>query len=184
LIPLLEDKNPYTRARVTWLLPQLGPKGIKQTEDLLGNKDEETRMVAFRSLRLSVPAILPYCLRLQNDPSPMVRREVAIALRDLPFEKTKPILLELARQYDGADRWYLEALGASLEGHEQEIYPEIKQLYSEGKAPAQWDKRMSSLAWRLHPPAALADLLARATDSGLQGRRKKIGYYRYRFYES
>jgi hypothetical protein len=42
---------------------------------------------------------------------PFVRREVAVSLRDLPFEKAKPILLGLMKTYDGEDRWYLETLG-------------------------------------------------------------------------
>ena len=167
VISLVKNENPYIRARAIWLLPQLGTRGAAATEKLLGDPDENIRAIAFRSLRVATNDILPYAVRLQSDPSSFVRREVAIALRDLPFEKTKPVLLELVKEYDGDGRWYLEALGAAFAGHEEEMYAEIKQLLANGKSPMQWDKKMSSLAWRLHPLNALNDLVARATDASL-----------------
>ncbi|MEP7143452.1 MAG: PVC-type heme-binding CxxCH protein [Ferruginibacter sp.] len=170
---LLKDDNPYVQARAIWLLPQLGAKGIAATEQLLKNSDENIRAVAFRSLRVCVADILPYAVQLQNDPSSFVRREIAIALRDLPFEKTKPVLLELTRQYDGEDRWYLEAIGAALAGHESAIYDEIKQAIAGIKTSVQWDKKMSTLAWRLHPATALNDLLLRAIDSSLDAKERR-----------
>ncbi|MEP7107492.1 MAG: PVC-type heme-binding CxxCH protein [Ferruginibacter sp.] len=170
---LLKDGNPYIQARAIWLLPQLGAKGIAATEQLLKSPDENIRTIAFRSLRVSVADILPYAIKLQNDPSSFVRREIAIALRDLPFEKTKPVLLELTRQYDGEDRWYLEAIGAALAGHEATVYAEIKQAMAGDKTSIQWDKKMSTIAWRLHPVAALNDLLLRAVDSALDAKERR-----------
>ncbi|MCO5240864.1 MAG: c-type cytochrome [Chitinophagaceae bacterium] len=182
---LLKDKNPYIQARAIWLLPQLGDKGIEATAALLKNKDEMIRATAFRSLRAVVPDILPYAVQLQNDPSAFVRREIAIALRDLPFDKIQPVLLELSRQFDGEDLWYLNALGDAMEGHEEEMYPRVKQLLAENKTAAEWDKKMSRFAWRLHPESALNDLLQRAADPALEaGERKRaitaIGFMKSR----
>ncbi|MEO5892924.1 MAG: c-type cytochrome, partial [Ferruginibacter sp.] len=171
---LLKDDNPYVQARAIWLLPQLGAKGVAATEQLLKSPDENIRAIAFRALRVSVTGILPYAARLQNDPSPFVRREIAIALRDLPFQQTREVLLHLVGQYDGEDRWYLETIGAALSGHEQEIYPEIKQLLAAGKTPVQWDKRMATIAWRLHPLAALDDLIVRASDQTLDTKDRRV----------
>ena len=173
VMALLKEDNPYVRARATWLLPQLGAKGIAATEQLLKNEDENTRVIAFRALRVAVPDILPYAGQLQNDPSSFVRREIAAALRDLPFEKTKPILIELAKQYDGEDRWYLNALAAAFAGHAEEIYPELKQLFAANENPLKWNSKMSSLAWGLHPVAALNDLMQRASDSTLSAMDRK-----------
>lgn len=170
---LLQDANPYVRARAIWLLPQLGSAGIRQVEQLLRSKDEEERTIAFRALRATGADIMPYALQLQHDPSPFVRREVAIALRDLPFDKTQPVLLELIRQYDGNDRWYLEAIGAAVAGHEADIYPDIKNILAGGAVASQWDNGMASFAWRLHPAAALPDLLARASDSSLANEQRR-----------
>jgi putative membrane-bound dehydrogenase-like protein len=170
---LLKDDNPYVSARAAWLLPQLGQKGITATEQLLKSEDENTRVIAFRALRVVVPDILPYAIQLQADPSSFVRREVAVAIRDLPFEKTKPILIELTKQYDGEDKWYLNALAAAFAGHEGEIYPEIKQLFALNEEPGKWNNKMSSLAWELHPLAALDDLIKRASDSTLDSKSRK-----------
>jgi hypothetical protein len=101
------------------------------------------------------------------DPSPFVCREVAVSLRDLPYEKTKPLLLELIKRYDGEDRWYLETLGSALQGHESEIYPAVVKMFGEGKPAAQWNKQMVNLAWRLHPSVASDDLASRAKDPAL-----------------
>ena len=56
-----------------------------------------------------------------RDHSPAVRRELLIAIRER-WGKSDEIGLvvgwvELAKQYDGQDRWYLEALGLAADGH-------------------------------------------------------------------
>lgn len=173
ILPLTGDKNPYIQARAIWLMAQLGPKGAAQTKKLLESTDENIRAVAFRSLRISVTDILPFAQQMQDDSSAFVRREIAVALRDLPFEKTKPILIELARQYDGEDRWYLNALAASFAGHEEQIYPDLKQLFAVNESPVKWNNKMSSLAWALHPASALNDLILRASDSTLSVKARK-----------
>jgi hypothetical protein len=110
---------------------------------------------------------MPYAGKMAADTSAFVRREVAVSLRDLPYEKTKPILLGLMKNYDGEDRWYLETLGSNLKGHESEIYPEVIKMFGEGKPASQWNKQMTGFAWRLHPAEAAADLALRANNSSL-----------------
>lgn len=163
---LLNDENPYLRARAIWLLSQLGNEGIAEVEKLLDDSDENTRIVSFRALRKITPDVFPYAEKLAADPSPFVRREVIIALADLPFDKTKSVLLQLMDGYDGKDRWYLEALGSALKGREAEIYPELIKRFK-GSDPLHWDEKMASLAWRLHPAAAVNDLKARASATSL-----------------
>ena len=170
---LLANENQYIRSRAIWLLSQLGSNGIAETEKLLKSNDENTRIVAFRALRVVAPDILPFAVQLQNDPSSFVRREVAIAIRDLSFEKTKPVLLELIKQYDGEDRWYLEAVGAALSGHEEEVYPEIKIMFAANESPDKWNNKMASFAWRLHPVVSLEDLMKRAEDSLLDAKERR-----------
>lgn len=170
---LLKDENPYIRARAIWLLPQLGPRGLSEVESLLTDEDDMVRATAYRALRNVVTDILPYSIQLQDDTSAFVRREIAVALRDLPFDKTKLLLLELCKQFDGKDIWYLNALGDALQGHEEEVYPILKQFFAPNEKPAQWDDRMAKLAWRLHPEAALDDLIQRATDPSLNPADRK-----------
>jgi putative heme-binding domain-containing protein len=165
LRPLLADSNRFIRARTIWLLSRLGEKGKAAVEKLLDDPNEQFRATAYRSLRQTTADILPYAQKMAGDKSAFVRREVAVSLSDFPYEKITPVLLQLIKTYDGEDRWYLETLGAVLKGHEVEIYPEIVKIFSQGKPATQWNKQMTSFAWRLHPGQATDDLKKRANDS-------------------
>ncbi len=173
---VLEDKDPYLQARAIWLLSQLGKKGRQETEHVLDNANELLRVTAFRTLRETVQDILPYAKRLSKDKSPFVRREVAVALRDLPYADKKEILLSLASQYEDDDRWYLEALGSAMESDAASWYDELKNLFGEKNIPSQqWKKPMTDFVWRLHPANAIADIFERAVDSSLPpGERSKM----------
>lgn len=170
---LLTDSNPYVKARAIWLLAQLGEKGRAEVEKLLNDPDQLFRATAYRALRQTVPDILRYAQEMAADTSAFVRREIAVSLRDLPYEKTKNILLELIKRYDGEDRWYLETLGADLKGQESEIYPDLLQIFAQGKPASQWNSQMASLAWRLHPAEAINDLAMRATDPSLPAKDRQ-----------
>jgi putative membrane-bound dehydrogenase-like protein len=164
---LINDTNPFVQARAIWLLAQLGEKGRQTIERLLMHPDEMIRATAFRSLRTNGKDIIPCAEKLAADKSSFVRREVLIALRDVPFEKSKSLWLSLLNGYDGEDRWYLEALGSVAEGHENELYPEIKRILGNGKPADQWSGKLSSVVWRLHPSSALPDLKTRALSTSL-----------------
>jgi putative membrane-bound dehydrogenase-like protein len=170
---LLRDKNPYRHARAIWLLSRLGDEGLREVASMLDDPDAHTRLVAFRALRAAGQDILPYASKLSHDASSMVRRELIIALGALPFEKTKDILLTLTEGYDGQDRWYLEALGASLERHASELYSVILKRFNAASVGAdQWDAKVESLVWRLHPPEAVRDLKVRASASLLPDKER------------
>ena len=158
---LLGRENPYHRARAIWLLAQLGPNGSREVERLFSSEDATTRLTAYRALRAAGSDVLPHATRLARDPSPAVRREVAVSLRDVPLERSREIILDLASGYDGADRWYLEALGIAADGKEEALYPLLRARLGDAN-PERWDARFAGIAWRLHPRAALADLRARA----------------------
>lgn len=159
---LLRRDNPYHRARAIWLLAQLGPRGVREVERLLEDRDPETRLVAYRALRATGRNMLPYAAMMAKDPSPAVRREVAISLRDVPLSESQDIILELARGFDGQDRWYLEALGMAADGKEEELYPFLREQLG-ASDPVDWDARFAGIAWRLHPAVALEDLRQRAS---------------------
>ena len=55
-----------------------------------------------------------------------VRREVALSMRDQPADKALPILVDVARGFDGKDRSYLEALGTGASGKEAALYTEVR----------------------------------------------------------
>lgn len=177
---LLKDENPAVRARAVWLLSQLGEDGVNKVEPLLKDKDAQMRVVAFRALRRQNHDLLAHAKRLATDPSPAVRREVALALRDLPFEQAKDILVTLSKGFDGVDRTYLEAFGTGATGKESAVYDSLKPVLIDADA-TKWSPQFAWLAWRLHPPQSVADFKARALSTALTDAERKraltaIGY--------
>jgi putative membrane-bound dehydrogenase-like protein len=173
LQPLLNDPNGYIQARATFLMSQLGEKGKSLVAGLLENKNELIRATAFRALRRVTDSILPYAQKLANDGSPFVRREVAIAIRDWPYEKKKPLLLAIAKQYDGEDRWYLETLGAAMEKEAQNWYADL--VTTTGVPASKWNTVTTNFTWRLHPVTAIGSIAERVSDSTLPiTERKKM----------
>ena len=57
---------------------------------------------------------------MADDPDAGVRRELILALRNLPTDKVGDALKTLTATWDGQDRWYLEALGLALEKRESD----------------------------------------------------------------
>jgi len=162
---LLRDENAFIRARAVWLFTRLGPEGVARVESLLADKDPMTRVVAYRALRQEKRA-LTHAPSLARDPSPAVRREVALSLRDVPLDSARDILLTLAASYDGKDRSYLEAWGIGATGKEDALYTALAASQSERDA-AKWPASYADLIWRLTPPAAVPAFAARASAAGL-----------------
>lgn len=113
---LLTDDNPFIVARAIALLARLGPAGRQQVRDLLQHSNPQFRIAALRALRRQNAGRDVELAALARDPSPAVRREVAVALRDIPFARSGPILIELATGYPGDDQTYLAAWAIGCTG--------------------------------------------------------------------
>jgi putative membrane-bound dehydrogenase-like protein len=61
-----------------------------------------------------------------DHPDPGVRRELLLSFRDAPTDQVGDDLKQLAKSWDGQDRYYLEALGLALRNREPEF---IKSLF-------------------------------------------------------
>jgi putative heme-binding domain-containing protein len=101
-----------------------------------------------------------------------VRREVALALRDVPYDQCHALLIQLADGFDGRDRWYLEAWGTACDRREDAVYESMLNK-SSVKSPLDWDDRFATLVWRLHPPQATAALLVRARADRLDAMQRR-----------
>jgi putative membrane-bound dehydrogenase-like protein len=156
---MLEDPSPYMRGRALHLLYQLGPEGRERAGLPIAYADPEMRIAAYRAMRRAGLDIGGEAAALAHDADPGVRREVALSLRDTPAADSLEILVELARGYDGTDRYYLEALGTGATGKEEAFYERLRRDAGE---PLSWSPAFARIAWRLHVPAAVADLAARA----------------------
>ncbi|MGK6351492.1 PVC-type heme-binding CxxCH protein [Parapedobacter sp. DT-150] len=167
LTKLLSSENPYHRARTVWLMAQLGQEGVIETAELLHDEDPQIRLTAFRALRQADPYhLMDYASNLADDQSPAVRREVAIALRDVPFDQSKAVILKLTAGFNGTDPTYLNALGIALEGKEQEAYPALIRQAG-NPAPEKWSNAFAGIMWELHPHQAATALKKRVTDEQL-----------------
>ncbi len=172
---VLQDTNPFHRARAVWLLARLGPAGVAEVERLLADPDPQIRITAFRALRQVRPDVRAFARRLSADPSPAVRREVALSLRTLNVDDSRDLFTTLAAALDPADRWAVEALGTAAEGKEDALYAAL--LATQGdRDPLAWSERFAVMAWRLHPRAAIEAFAARAASGRLtaEARRQAV----------
>lgn len=104
------------RARALWLLARNQDSGPEYIAAGLEDPDEDIRIVAVRAARRRGMDMLPVLEALASDPSPQVRRECAIALRNESSRKAAALWARLASLHVAGDRWYLEALGIGADG--------------------------------------------------------------------
>ncbi len=162
LLELERAPERWKWARALWVLAHLGTPGRAIVERELESPSPEIAVTAHRALRRAGHDVSAHAAVLARSPFPEVRREVALALRDVPFEAARDALLELAERLDDG-RYSLEAFGIGAEGKEELLWPEL--VARLGGEP--WDARLERLAWRLHPPAAVPELARRAGDPKL-----------------
>jgi putative membrane-bound dehydrogenase-like protein len=164
---LLNDPSPFMRGRAIYLLYQLGPEGRQRAGAPESYTDPSLRIAAYRAMRRAGLDVAPTAARLVRDTDPGVRREVALSMRDQPAATSLNILVDVARGYDGQDRSYLEALGTGATGKEPALYERLRRELGVKDDPITWSGAFARIAWRLHVPAAVPDLSARARSSKL-----------------
>ena len=169
---ILDSDNPYHQSRAVWLLSKLGNQGKAIVKNVLINEpDPRLRTVAFRALKDDTESFLENAAIAVNDPSPQVRREVAISLRDTPWEECSALVKELFKGYNNNDPWYLEALGMAIDGKEELTYAEL--VSKQPDDPVKWTDTFASLVWRIHPKSAVNALKKRALAENLSPNLKK-----------
>lgn len=157
---LWSDTNPRIRARALHLLARIKGRERTYVQQAMQDKDPDIRITALRiarSLRMDVIYIVK---RLVRDESPQVRRECAIALRHNPSPEAPKLWAELAKQHDGKDRWYLEALGIGMDRQETKFFEAwLAQVADQWNTPASRD-----IVWRSRTPKTAALLAKLAMD--------------------
>lgn len=168
---LWESSNPRHRAQALWLLARLEGAGDAYIAQALNDQDANIRIAGIRVARELNKDVLTLVTPLTKDPSPQVRREIAIALRGNSSSDAAKLWAELALQHGGHDRWYLEALGISADGNWDQRFLAWKQLAGNDlKSPAAAD-----IIWRSRSKYAipmLADLIREANGANM------LRYYR------
>ena len=135
----VHDRDPIYRARGLWIWHAIVGDSValaaladavnqgearirEQALRILGRDCRENGHVAYQKpASKQPPAALEHLdalLALADDPDAGVRRELILAIRNLPTDKVGAALRKLAAKWDGQDRWYLEALGLALANRE------------------------------------------------------------------
>jgi hypothetical protein len=108
--------DPFYRARAYQLLSQIAGRADQFIAAGLQDKSADVRVMALRIAQQKRHDVIIQLERLVQDPSPQVRRQCAIALRHSPSAAAPNLWAQLATEYDGQDRWYLEALRIGADG--------------------------------------------------------------------
>ncbi len=171
-----DGRDPELRARALWQLGflrrhrNLRGKSLTPIVDALDDKDARFRILTLRILKdLSGWVVVDRdetgLKAIAGDPSPAVRREVLLLARDQDPTKFKSLILELAKQYDGKDRFYLEAIGIAV-GHWDKERRDII-LKDFDKEFPEWNDKVADLVWELRPPSMMPTLGKKLADPKL-----------------
>ena len=153
-------------------LSDLGDQGIHLVKQQLEDEIEQVRVVSYRALRRQVRGFVELSELMAENSSPAVGRELALAMRDIPYKQSKKILLSLAKNFNGTDRYYLEALGTGATGKESKLYTDLFEIIGV-KNSINWTKPFAEIAWRLHAPPAVEDFGRRAQADSLTLEERK-----------
>lgn len=163
LTAMWKGADAVMRARSLWLLGALGREGRTFVSEALASPDARFRILGLRVLDLHFPDEFAQAAKpLWSDRSAQVRREIAVLLRNYPLDQSGDALEALARQFDGKDRWYLEALGIGMTGKESAMAERFRAAFG-----GRMDERYARLLWRLRVPESLDQLSRAARDGSL-----------------
>jgi len=151
---MYSSSNPRFKARALWLLSKLPNNGISYIDRALLDSNEDIRITALRAARQLGVDMAPFVEKVVNDPSAQVRREALVALRFNKSVKDASLWAQLANQYDGKDRWYLEAIGIGADPRWDSFFQAWLSLVREN-----WNTVAGrDIVWRSRTAAALPKL--------------------------
>ena len=178
---LQQPEESWLKARALWQLGRVFMRSPAGRSDLPGQElfeqaftrpirdsDPRLRSLAIRmwsqpDMPLSADERIRLTKELVNDPSPAVRRDLLLSLRDIDPALAKPLILALAKQHDGKDRFYLEAIGVAVGQHDAKRRELILADFDE-QFP-EWNDRVANLIWELRPAQVLPRLEKRLFDA-------------------
>ena len=164
--------NPRMRARAFWVLAKM-PKGEKYINEALKDTNPDLRITGLRAARQLKSDMIPLVKKLVNDQDPQVRRECIIALRHNKSDEAAQLWALLASQYDGTDRWYLEALGIGADRQWDQF---LKAYLQKNENPLA-NAAGRDIIWRSRTELALPFLAKLASDNQY-ALKSRLRYFR------
>ncbi|MFT4015854.1 MAG: c-type cytochrome [Agriterribacter sp.] len=170
---MLQSSNSRFRARALWLLSKIPGKGLSYVQQALKDQDANIRITALRAGLQIKADTLQMVQALINDQRVQVRREALLALHHNRSAGAPAIWAQLANQYDGNDRWYLEALGIGAEQQWDSFYQAWLQLVNNS-----WNTpKGKDIVWRSRTDAALPMLVSIISDHNVDP-HSQLKYFR------
>jgi len=117
--------DPNVRARALWLLDRIGGRARDTVLVTLQGDDPQFRALAVRILRRHGAEYASQLLPLASDTSPLVKREVLLAIAKIDSPEALKALATLAAEYDGQDRYLLEAINIAAGDRKRALYDEL-----------------------------------------------------------
>lgn len=179
-VKLLEEKwksaeaEPRMRARAFWVLVKSNKSNALQyIQQAIKETNPDLRIMGLRAAQ-QVHADMNSIIRaLVNDPDPQVRRECAVLLRHNASSEAPALWTSLAMQYDGKDRWYLEALGIGADRQWDAFFTAYTSLI---KDPLQTEASRD-IVWRSRTDKAVPYLASLAADKRVD-LKNRLRYFR------
>ena len=175
-IPSLENlwqyaSNDRMRARALWILGKL--KGQKYIQEALIDPNPDLRIVGIRAAKALKLDLIKIVGQMATDPDPQVRRECALALRHNTNPEAANLWAILAKQHDGQDRWYLEALGIAADRQWDSFFATWQQQIVQ---PTQ-NMATRDIVWRARTDKAIPFLATLATNPN-EDLKTRLRYFR------
>ena len=147
-----------------------GVNALPYIQHATKDANPDLRITGLRAARETNSDVVSVISALVNDKDAHVRRECALALHHNKAPGAASLWVALAKQYDGKDRWYLEALGIGADGQWDEFFTAYKTAVRD---PLQ-SEASKNIVWRARTEAALPYLssLALAPQVALKERLK------------
>jgi len=166
-VPALEkmwadgNADPRMRARAFWVLVKMKNVRAEQyIQQAIRNDNADLRITGLRAARELNANVIDVIKQLVNDPDVQVRRECALALHHNKSAQAPALWATLATEYDGKDRWYLEALGIGAEGQWNSYF----QAYLDKVKDPLQNGPGKDIVWRARANAAVPYLARLASD--------------------
>jgi len=110
---------------------------------------------------------------LSKDVDAGIRRDVALSLRFSSFDQSKDTFLDIANQFDGQDKNYVEAIGLGAHGKESQVWEHLKNKLGFQKSP-KWSNAFARITWRLGTHKAIPSLKERVQNAELSIEQRKF----------
>ncbi|MBL9124580.1 MAG: c-type cytochrome [Planctomycetaceae bacterium] len=122
-----ESADTNLKARALWVLDRLGGEARATVAAQLDRSDAALRALAVRILRRHGEEFAAAILAKSQDESAEVRREVLLTIARLKTPAAEKALVEIAAQYDGSDRYQLEAVNVAAGARRKKLYDALQE---------------------------------------------------------